>query len=139
MIFLDKINDTTPTVRVNLLLDSYKPIKGVPVGTCATAYDCPNTGQVYILLFEQVLYFGTKMSASLLCPNQLRANGNKVQDVPCQYDTDSPYGLTFIDDEATENLFIPLKMDGVISYLDSQQPSQDEIDETGETQHFWAR
>ena len=55
------------------------------------------------------------MTASLLCPNQLHANGNKVQYVPCQYDTDSTHGLTFIDDETDENLFIPLKMDGVIS------------------------
>ena len=51
MIFLDDMNDATPTVEVSPFSDSYKPIKGVPVGTCATAYDCPTTGRVYILLF----------------------------------------------------------------------------------------
>lgn len=52
MIFLDEMNDTTPTVEVSPFSDSYKPIKeGVPVGTCATAYDCPTTGQVYIYYY----------------------------------------------------------------------------------------
>ena len=138
MIFLDDMNDATPTVEVSPFSDSYKPIKGVPVGTCATAYDCPTTGRVYILLFGQALYFGDKMSASLLCPNQIRANGNKVQDVPCQYDTDSPHGITFIDDETDEQLFIPLKMDGVISYLDSRQPTQAELEGKVTASHFWA-
>jgi len=76
------------------------------------------------------------MAVSLLCPNQLHANGNKVQDIPCQYDTDSPHGITFIDKETDEQLFIPLKLDGVISYLDSRQPTQAEIKGDMTTHHF---
>ena len=53
MIVLDDINGTTPTVEVSPFSNSYELIKGVPAGTCATASDCPNTGQIYIVLFGQ--------------------------------------------------------------------------------------
>ena len=138
MIFLDEINDTTPTVEVSPFSDSYDPIKNIPVGTCATAYDCPVTGRVFVLLFGQALYFGDKMKASLLCPNQIRATGNRVEDVPCQYDNSSRHGITFLDDESDTTLFVPLKLDGIISYLDTRQPTKAEIDGEVTSAFFWA-
>jgi hypothetical protein len=57
----------------------------VPVATVATAYDCPTTGKTHILVINEALYFGDKMSNTLLCPNQLRANGIRVDDCPRQY------------------------------------------------------
>ena len=30
----------------------------IPVATVATAYDCPRTGKVYILVINEALYFG---------------------------------------------------------------------------------
>jgi hypothetical protein len=55
----------------------------------ATALDDPATGNVIILYINEALYFGDKMSHTLLCPNQLRAYGWKVQDVPKQFDAES--------------------------------------------------
>ena len=70
MAFLDDVKDS-PTVNAYGFSDDYKPIKDIPIGTCATAYDCPDSGQVYILLFGQVLYFGDWMKASFICPNRV--------------------------------------------------------------------
>jgi hypothetical protein len=68
---------------------------------------------VTLLYIHEALYFGDGMSHPLLCTNQLRANGWKVQDVPKQINAESAH--TIIDPTGT--LRIPLEMSGVISYL----------------------
>ena len=98
MIFLDDMKNA-PTVSVQGFSDAYKPINDIPIGICATAYDCPTTGRVYILLFGSSLYFGDKMKSSLICPNQIRAMGNTVHDTPVQFAPNSPHGITFRDYE----------------------------------------
>ena len=45
---------------------SYKPITNVPIVTEATAYDNPRSGNTYILLFNESLYYRKKMDHSLL-------------------------------------------------------------------------
>ena len=87
-------------------LDSYAPISNVPIATCATAYTCPDTGEVFVLIFHQMLYFGDKMTHSLLCPNQLRYAGHQVHDCPRQFDMASKHGITFRAVNGT--LFVPL-------------------------------
>ncbi len=42
-----------------------------------------------MLVLYKALYFGGRLHGSLLCPNQLRAAGNIVQDVPMQFDATS--------------------------------------------------
>jgi hypothetical protein len=49
------------------------------------------------------------MSHTLLCPNQLRANGWKVQDVPKQFDAASAHAII----DPTGTLRMPLVMSGV--------------------------
>jgi hypothetical protein len=58
------------------------PIENVPVVKAATAYDDPATGITYILIIGQVVYLGTDVDHTLLCPNQLRYNGLVVDDCP---------------------------------------------------------
>ena len=60
------------TCSVRAFSDSYSPINNIPIVQGATAYDCPDTGQTYILVINEGLYFGTSMSHSLINPNQLR-------------------------------------------------------------------
>ena len=55
--------------------DEYSPLQDIPVATCVTAWTNPDSGKVFLLVFGQMLYFGDKLSHSLLCPNQMRANG----------------------------------------------------------------
>ena len=66
--------------------EPYEPIKNIPIATAATAYDDPSDGTTTLLLFGQSLFFVDKMASSLICPNQVRENGNIVEDCPRQYD-----------------------------------------------------
>ena len=70
------------TCSVRAFSDSYSPINNIPIVQGATAYDCSDTGQTYILVINEGLYFGTSMSHSLINPNQLRHFGTIVQDNP---------------------------------------------------------
>jgi hypothetical protein len=88
------------------------------------AWDDPATGEVTVLYIHEALYFGDKMSHTLLCPNQLRANKWKVQDVPKQFDAESAHAIT----DPTGTLRMPLEMSGVISYLPTQRPTDEELE-----------
>jgi hypothetical protein len=46
-------------------------MKDVPVVTAATAWTNEETGETFILLFHQVLWYGNKLPNSLLNPNQI--------------------------------------------------------------------
>ena len=56
------------------------PIVGVPIVSGATAWDNPVTGQTYILVINEGLYYGNKMEHSLINPNQIRAYGIPLWD-----------------------------------------------------------
>ena len=45
-------------------------IVGVPILSGATAWDDPVTGQTYILVINEGLYYGNKMDHSLINPTQ---------------------------------------------------------------------
>ena len=77
--------DDSPTrfVDVSPFSEEYEPMKNIPISTCATAWVCSETGQTRILVFHQMLFFGDKLSQSLLCPNQMRdhsdrSSGNEI-------------------------------------------------------------
>ena len=89
-IMLDRPEQVHNHVDVSPFSDEYEPIKGIPVATCATAYTDPVNGEVYILVFHQMLYFGKKLSHSLICPNQIRDNGNSVEECPRMYTNVQP-------------------------------------------------
>jgi hypothetical protein len=57
----------------------------IPIVTVATAWTNP-IFQMYILSLNQALLVGACLDHSLLCPNQLRHFGHKVDDVPLQLD-----------------------------------------------------
>jgi hypothetical protein len=90
----------------------------------ATAWDDPTTGKVIVLYINEALYFGDKMSHTLLCPNQLRANGWTVQDVPKQFDAESAHAVI----DPTGTFRMPLEMSGMISYLPMRRPTEKEIE-----------
>jgi hypothetical protein len=114
---------TDTKVSVSTFSDSYEAIKDVPIATVAKAWDDPATGDVTVLYIHEALYFGDKMSHTLLCPNQLRANGWKVQDVPKQFDTESAHAII----DPTGTFWMPLEMSGVISYLRTRRPTDEEL------------
>jgi hypothetical protein len=68
---------------------------------------------------------GDTIEHTLICPNQLRHNGVVVDDVPrhLSHDGKSTHSLYFPD----EQVRLPLRLKGVISYLETRLPTQDEI------------
>ena len=61
---------------------SYKPIEGVPIVSGAMAWDNPLSGQTYILVVNEALYYRTKLDHSLINPNQVRDFGIGFWDNP---------------------------------------------------------
>lgn len=118
------IETTGRNVSVLPYNDEYDSIDDIPIATIATAYDCPLNGQVYILVFNEALYFGDRMKHSLLCPNQMRDNGIVVDDTPKQYSKASTHSIYIPD----RDLRIPLTMDGVVSGFDTRTPTNEELD-----------
>jgi hypothetical protein len=116
---------TNTKVNVSPFSDSYQAIKDVPITTVVTAWDDPGTGEVIILYIHEALYFGDKMFHMRLCPNQLRANGWTVQDVPKQFDAELAHAIT----DPSGHLQMPLEMNGVISYLPTRLPTEKELAE----------
>ena len=53
---------------------AYDPIENVPIVSWATAYNHPK-GTTYIIVFNESLYYGTKMQHSLINPNQAHFHG----------------------------------------------------------------
>jgi hypothetical protein len=98
------------------------PFDKIPIGTIATSWTDEGSGETFVLLFPESLYFGDRLPHSLLCPNQMRAYGTKVEDVPRQYDINSAHSIQ------VHGISIPLDMDGVISYFESRKPTDDELD-----------
>jgi hypothetical protein len=98
----------------------------VPIVTAATAYDAPN-GDTYILIIAQALYLGGLLDYTLLCPNQLRANGIVVDDVP-KHLSPTPGTATHSVYVPNADLRIPLCMKGVISYFTTRTPTSQELE-----------
>jgi len=104
---------TDCAVSVSPFIGEYQPLSDVPIASVATAWDHPETGETYILVLNEALYFGDRMNHSLICPNQLRDFGVIVNDVPTFYDPTSSHSIIV----PTVDLELPLLMRGVFSYL----------------------
>ena len=117
------LESTGEFATVHSFSEEQQPFKDVPIGTVATAWVDPSSGETFILVLPQTLYFGDRMKHSLLCPNQLRAFGIVVEDTPRQFDRQSTHSISI----PGENIVIPLALSGVISYFESHRPSDDEL------------
>mmetsp|Transcript_8644 Transcript_8644/g.12587 ORF Transcript_8644/g.12587 Transcript_8644/m.12587 type:complete len:434 (-) Transcript_8644:3145-4446(-) len=114
---------TDTSVSVSPFIGECEPLADVPVASVATAWDHPDTGETYLLIINEALYFGDRMNHSLICPNQLRDFGLIVNDVPSHYDQTSSHSVII----PTTNLELPLLMRGVFSYLDTRKPTDVEL------------
>jgi hypothetical protein len=104
---------------------SYKP-KTVTVAHGGTAYDHPD-GQTYILDVNNGFNMTTELNTSLLNPNQMRAHGIVVDEVPTHLSPN--YNSTHSIYIPEQDLRIPLELDGVISYLPTRMPTMKEIND----------
>ena len=99
------------------------PIPDVPLGTTATVWINPATGQSYLFVLHQSLFFGDRMPNSLLCPNQLRCNGLIVNECPKQFSGEHCIV------HPTADLTIPLFMSETsFSYFETLKPTADDLE-----------
>ena len=115
---------TGEKVTVYPFSENLPAVQEVPIATVLTVWECPTTGQPWMLVSHEALYFGDRLKESLLCPNQVRAAGNMVRDAPIQFDSTSTHSITI-----PGKLELPLELHGVISYVSTRKPTADEIDQ----------
>ena len=87
--------------------------------SAVVAYDHPASGITYYLLIHQCICV-TQLDEILLCPNQMRDNGIKVNDEPkylTSQPTDQHHAITIPASDIHEELVIPLTLTGVTSYF----------------------
>ena len=101
--------------------EDYDSINNVPIAHVATAWQSPETGQTYILVFNEALWMGDTLPHTLINPNQLRHFGVEVQDNPCCN------RAMFIRTE-DGSFCMELQMEGTIVFVDTHTPTQKELE-----------
>jgi hypothetical protein len=82
---------------------------------------------MYILIIRQALYFGERLENDLLNPFQCRLNGVGIKKCPRILDStvnDDSHSMLFPNND----LKIPLRLNGTVSYFSSRQPTKEEFD-----------
>ena len=101
--------------------NTYEAMKDIKICGACTAYDDKRTGETIILEFNQGLWFGNQIPASLINPNQCRHNGISLCDDPFD-----PYRELGIYDPFTK-ISIPLEVTGTTVGLTTRLPTRDEM------------
>jgi hypothetical protein len=113
------------TVSVAPFLDSFGTEDQVPIVTAAIAYDDPINAQTYVLIVHQALYFGDKLPHNLINPFQCRLNEVRINEcarVLTNRPDDSSHSIEF----TKEQVKIPLRLNGIVSYFASRRPTLEE-------------
>ena len=111
---------TSEVCTVSPFLDEYSEQPDIPICSAATALDLQN-GETLILIFGQGLWFGNRMSKSLINPNQCRAYGVAICDDPT--DPHRELGFHLGDDE-----ILPLEMRGSTCGMTTRAPTNNELE-----------
>lgn len=112
---------TTRTADVYPYDESYAPMTNVPIVSGATAWD-DEDGTTYILVFNESLYYGSKLHHSLINPNQVRMNGVDFWDNPFD-----PYHRLSIEVEGGP--FIPMHYVGTKLQFTTRVPTDAELND----------
>ena len=118
---------TGKTCNVQLFCSDLGMATNVPIIDGALTYDCPYTGQVYILLVQNALHIPS-MKHNLVPPFIMRAGGVKVNDVfkiHCESPDIEDHSKSFRETE----LLIPLQLDRIFSYFHRRIPATKELHE----------
>jgi len=113
---------TGRTVNVYPFSKELSSMSGIPIATVAMAWDNPDDGKTTCLVLNECLYMGDRLQNSLLNPNQLRANGLQVDDIPRQFDPKSTHSIRWKDSPDV----IPLDLRGIISGFPCRKPTPEE-------------
>ena len=109
----------------------YYPSKGIMTPKCrkvlaAVAYDCPMTGEVFIIEIHQAILID-HLHNNLLCLMQMRMYGVKVNDISkylTENTTDQTHSI-FMQKQG-ETLLIPLHLHWVTTHFTSRNTTMEE-------------
>ena len=93
----------------------YQPLTNIPVVNASTAYTQKETGETIILRFNQILWYGNKLTMSLINPNQIRHAGIALSDDPTDKTRD--FGINGVDFQ------IPFEMKGTTVFFETRVPT----------------
>ena len=102
---------TGEVCEVSPFLDSYHPKQQVPLAHCATVWTDLDMSKEYLLVCDQMLWFGNALHNSLINPNQIRSYGLLVNDDP--FTSDDDFGIS------SDTVFIPFNTTGTIIHFHS--------------------
>jgi len=95
-------------------------MENFPIVTDMTAYDDQKTGQTYILVFNESLYYGSKFDHTLIHPNQLRYYGIQYNENPY----DRHMGLNIV---VNNNLTINIQSKGMKVRFEPRVPTKEDL------------
>ena len=110
---------TTRTAYVYAYDKGIAPLNDVPIVSGAIEWVDPDSGQNYIIVINEALYYGTKLDHSLINPNQIRAYGVPFWDNPY----DKEIGLNI---EVDDNVNIHMNTMGKKIQFESRSPTNKE-------------
>ena len=90
-------------------------MRDVKITTCLTAYT-DRYGRTWILVFNEVIWFGMRMYHSLINPNQIQMIGISVSDE--LFDENRKLGISY------KKFFIPFQNYGTTVYFYLRAPTQ---------------
>ena len=67
--------------KVSPFLSTYNPVQEIPIARCCTVWNS-DEGTEYLLVGDEMIWFGNTLADSLINPNELRAYGLLVNDNP---------------------------------------------------------
>ena len=102
--------------EVTPFLSSYEPVPEIPIARCCTVWTDQNDSTEYLLVGDEMLWFGTLLPHSLINPNQLRAYGLTVNDDP--FDHTRNFGIDL------EQTFIPFDTTRRVVHFESRVPTE---------------
>jgi hypothetical protein len=121
LIFI-QLEDPIHFANFYLYYSKLPAVQRISVTSAGTAWIDPNTGQPYLLILNEFLFFGDHLNHTLLCPNQLHSNGLMVHDTPLMFDQNGTHSIY----DPVSDIRIPMDLKGVVSYFDSSNPTLEE-------------
>ena len=67
--------------EVSPFLNTYAPVQDIPVARCCTVCT-DDEGKEYLLVGDEMLWFGTALENLLINTNQIRSDGLSINDEP---------------------------------------------------------
>jgi len=110
---------TGKVCNVSSFLQDLPNQEATPICTGTTAYE-DSYGQMHIIVINEALWFGDRMEASLINPNQIRAHGLQSYDDPA--DPNRDLGLQ------VNHLTLPFTMKGTTCSFTLRTPIAWELD-----------